>query len=145
MIRITPTHTLFLSLIAPHVTCRIFELSPSVKSVFNIANNQDIRSNPNFTHHARTFVDMMDCAVGFLGPDLDPFAEDLQELGGRHLGYGVHPSSFKDMGRAFFYALTKFLGGYFDARRQHSFQTVFDFIAANMESGYKNKSMRSGW
>jgi hemoglobin-like flavoprotein len=130
-------HTLLLTVLV--VYSRIFDIAPSARSVFSFGKDEDLLTNPEFPRHARTFVDMMDCAVGFLGPDLDPFVEDLQDLGGRHLAFGVRPEYFKVVGQAFFHALQKFLGISFDARNQESFQTVFKFICSQMEVGYNKK------
>lgn len=57
--------------------------------MFNFSATEDIKANPSFHHHASTMVDMIDMAVSFLGPDLEPLEEDLQQVGRRHIGYGV--------------------------------------------------------
>jgi hemoglobin-like flavoprotein len=84
-----------------------------------------------------TMVDMIDCAVGFLGPDLDPFRSDLLDLGARHKAYGVIPQYFSLMERALFFALDEILGNSFTVKERRSWQAVFDFMVANMETGLR--------
>lgn len=87
-----------------------------------------------------SMVDMIDCAVGFLGPDLDPFVADLLELGGRHYKYGVRPEFFRVMGQALFFALYKFLGDNFSMDDRSSWENVFNFMVHHMEKGYYRKA-----
>jgi hypothetical protein len=142
-----PSHLLYFTLLVISIFASLIlssfleslKLPPAARAVFHFAPNEDVRANANFLQHARVFVDMMDCAVGFLGPDLDPFAEDLHALGLRHANYGVPIDSLVVVGIVFFDALKQFLGDWFNARSQASFQAVFRFMVANMKIGYSLK------
>jgi len=50
-------------------------------------------------------VDMIDCAVAFLGPDLDPLEEQLITLRKRHVKYGVKPQYLSVMGQSVLFVL----------------------------------------
>lgn len=50
------------------IFCRLFELEPKARNMFGYSPTEDIRANPKFAIHAQSMVDMIDCAVGFLGP-----------------------------------------------------------------------------
>jgi hemoglobin-like flavoprotein len=115
----------------------VFELSPGAKKMFNYSDEEDIRANPTFMIHARSMFDMIDSAVGFLGPDLDPLTEDLIELGKRHVGYGVEAQYLPIMGKALEYALEETLGAKFTRRHKESWHVVFEFMISKMEIGIK--------
>lgn len=50
----------------------IFELDPNIRVIFGYDLNEHVPANPKFWTHARAMVEMIDCAVAFLGPDLEP-------------------------------------------------------------------------
>ena len=87
----------------------IFELEPKARSLFNFTTDEDYKVNPKFYQQAHMIVDMMDMAVGFLGPDLDPLKDDLVDLGKRHVGYGVTSDYLPIMERGVMYALEEVL------------------------------------
>jgi hypothetical protein len=41
-----------------------------------------------FTKHAKYFIQMIDKALGMLGPDIELLTEILLDLGQKHVGYG---------------------------------------------------------
>jgi len=116
---------------------RVFELEPKAKSMFDFKADEDIKKNPRFLSQAHVMVDMIDMAVGFLGPDLDPLKEDLLDLGKRHIGYGVKPEYLPIMERAVMYAMEEILDDKFTKEDRNSWQTVFHFMIANMVEGMK--------
>lgn len=120
-------------------TRRVFELEPQARSLFHFTIDEDIQSNPQFRIHAAAMVDMIDMAVSFLGPDLDPLQEDLIELGRRHVRYGVPLEYLPVMERAVTYMLDELLvtdGGMSRSERQ-SWQVVFHFMIRHMTAGMK--------
>lgn len=119
---------------------RLFELVPSAKQTFKFKEGEDVRSNPLFSKHARSMVDMIDCAVGFLGPDLDPLTEDLMELGQRHIQYGVQEDFLPHMGTALKYALEKVLVSKIDKNELESWTAVLGFIISKMTLGMQKKA-----
>ena len=63
-----------------------------------------------FTKHAAYFIQMIDKALGMLGPDIELLTEILLELGQKHVNYGVKPEYFPSMGRALIFAIQEQLG-----------------------------------
>jgi len=75
--------------------------------------------------HAAAMVDMIKCAVAFLGPDLDPLEEQLITLRKRHVKYGVMPQYLLVMGQAVLFALQQILGSKFTLDDTSDWTTVF--------------------
>lgn len=46
----------------------LFQLEPAARALFNFTDAEDVKANANFERHATAMVDMVDCAVSFLGP-----------------------------------------------------------------------------
>jgi hypothetical protein len=105
--------------------------------VLNFSPSEDVKDNPAFPCLARIMVDMVDLAVGFLGPDLDPLTDDLITLGKRHINYNVPPDLLPAMGPALIYSLHKVLGPRFTAEESESWQVVFTFMISKMVIGLK--------
>jgi hemoglobin-like flavoprotein len=116
---------------------RVFELEPKARSLFHFTEDEDLMANPQFALHARTMVDMIDMAVGFLGPDLDPLAEDLVELGKRHINYGVPSEYLPVMERSVIYALEELLGDKLTRDVRLSWEAIFHFMITHMVQGMK--------
>jgi len=124
--------------IAGHlIFIRLFELEPRATALFGFGPHQDIKEHPKFGQHAITIVDMIDCAVAFLGPDLDPLEEQLRSLGKRHLKYGVKPEFLPIMGQAVLYALQRILGSKFTLDDTRDWTCVFQLMANKMALGMK--------
>lgn len=84
---------------------KLFILEPEIQLVFGIPKSLDPRSddilqNQRFVKHAQYFIEMIDNALGMLGPDIELLTEILVELGKKHVKYGVKPEYFPIMGRA---------------------------------------------
>jgi len=99
--------------------------------------NEDIKTNLKFDIHAAAMVDMIDCAVAFLGPDLDPLEEQLITLGKRHVKYGVKPQYLLVMGQAVLFALQQILGSKFTLDDTRDWTTVFQLMSSKMALGMK--------
>jgi len=48
--------------------------------------------------HASYLIQMLDTALNMLGPDIELLTEIMQELGAKHVTYGVKPEMFPIMG-----------------------------------------------
>jgi methyl-accepting chemotaxis protein len=50
--------------------------------------------------HAAYLIQMLDTALNMLGPDIELLTEIMEELGIKHIRYGVKPEMFPIMGDA---------------------------------------------
>lgn len=76
---------------------RFFALEPKAKSIFGFRDNQseaELIKSRRFLKHAAYFIQMIDKALGMLGPDIELLTEILLELGQKHVAYGVKPEYF---------------------------------------------------
>ena len=90
-------------------------LEPQAQLVFGFDKSMDPNSDlvlksPRFIKHAKYFIQMIDRALGMLGPDIELLTEILMELGEKHVRYGVKPEFFPSMGRALIEAVDNNLG-----------------------------------
>lgn len=83
-------------------------------------------------------VNMIDCAVGFLGPDMDPLREDLEALGKRHMKYHVQPKDLPTMEKAVVFALEEMMGPKFTRNDRRAWEIVFQFMVKAMITGMEN-------
>ena len=95
----------------------------------------DILSNPRFAKLSGSVFDMIDLSVGFLGPDLDPLADQLLDLGERHVRYGVHSSHLTAMGKAIVYTMQELLGDKFREADVKAWVKVYKFMISHMGKG----------
>ncbi len=117
----------------------LFEDAPATRAIFGLNYSDDFAeqwsSNPHFVQHARRIVDMIDCAVNFLGPDFQAMEEILLDLGKRHLAYDAQPEHFAIMGNAFIVALGFILKSAFTETLRKDWDRVFSFIAEKLVQG----------
>ncbi|KAG7340781.1 globin-like protein [Nitzschia inconspicua] len=100
-------------------------------------------SAPLFKIKATMFVKMLDVVLSMLGPDLIPMAVALQELGAKHLDYGVAPNDYTLVGEALFYTLQKYLGDKaWTPRMEKSWRSVYSFISEAMIAGTELEANR---
>jgi hypothetical protein len=114
---------------------RMAELDPRALKIFGFEVGEDFRANPRFEERARVMVDMVDFAVGFLGPDLEPLEEDLRALGVRHMKYGVDSKYLPLMGKSLLYSLHEVLQEKLTDEDVVAWETVFDFLVLHMTKG----------
>ena len=80
-------------------------------------------------------MSMLDLAIDMLGPDLDFVEGQLQELGSRHVAYGVMPKHYPLMGRALLDTIEHFLGSTFDEKQHKSWDAIYTFMSVSMMQG----------
>lgn len=114
---------------------KLFDLAPEARYVYGFSLQEDFRLNPKYDVNAKAMVDMIDCAVAFLGPDLDPLTDHLIDLGRRHTKYGVKPEHLPVMGRAVIYALQEMLGSKFSLDDLRNWAAIFDLMVSKMLMG----------
>jgi hemoglobin-like flavoprotein len=95
-----------------YILNRLFELEPAAKVIFGFSQNatiEELEHNTRFGKHAKYFIQMIDKALGMLGPDIELLTEILMELGAKHVRYGVKPEYFPSMGRSLVYTVETLL------------------------------------
>eukprot|EP00339_Tiarina_fusa_P024134 CAMPEP_0117031376 /NCGR_PEP_ID=MMETSP0472-20121206/22562_1 /TAXON_ID=693140 ORGANISM="Tiarina fusus, Strain LIS" /NCGR_SAMPLE_ID=MMETSP0472 /ASSEMBLY_ACC=CAM_ASM_000603 /LENGTH=159 /DNA_ID=CAMNT_0004739695 /DNA_START=61 /DNA_END=540 /DNA_ORIENTATION=- len=122
---------------------KLFELEPEAKVIFGFDKNMDVSSelakSPRFIKHAKYFIQMIDKALGMLGPDIELLTEILLDLGAKHVGYGVKPEYFPSMGRALIYAVKEQLGDKFSEEMKDAWVEVYGALSYDMIRAQKIK------
>lgn len=122
---------------------RLFEQEPDAKTIFGFDKSADVATtlskSPRFTKHAKYFIQMIDKALGMLGPDIELLTEILLDLGAKHVGYGVKPEYFPSMGRALIHAVQEQLGDRFTDEMKDAWVEVYGALSYDMIRGQKTK------
>lgn len=67
---------------------RLFELEPEAKVIFGFDKDVgalELAKHDRFNKHATYFIQMIDKALGMLGPDIELLTEILMDLGLKHV------------------------------------------------------------
>lgn len=102
-------------------------MEPAIKLIFGFHRDMDPNSDQNmkstrFIKHSSFFIQMIDKALGMLGPDIEVLTGILLELGEKHIAYGVKPEYFPSMGRA-----------------------LIDTLGEELDSDYFTEDVKSDW
>jgi hypothetical protein len=89
----------------------------------------------NVLLHVHSLFDMLDLVVNSLGPDLEPLADELVELGKRHRGRGVRPDHLRVMDRAFVDGIGALLGDRCTQDDRDAWREIFRFLIEHMSAG----------
>jgi hemoglobin-like flavoprotein len=116
---------------------RIFELAPVAMGMFNFADGDGI--DDAFLVHAHAVVGMLDAVVNMLGPDLEPLALALFDLGATHAKLGVLPAHYGIVGEALLCTLATALGeDKWTPEVKKGWAGIYTFISSNMNIGADN-------
>jgi hemoglobin-like flavoprotein len=109
-------------------------MEPAAKSIFGFKDESgdELTKSRRFIQHAKYFIQMIDKALGMLGPDIDLLTEILLELGQKHVSYGVKPEYFPSMGRALIHAVSGCLGDSFSTEIKDSWVEVYGALSYDM-------------
>eukprot|EP00429_Kryptoperidinium_foliaceum_P010424 CAMPEP_0176002098 /NCGR_PEP_ID=MMETSP0120_2-20121206/470_1 /TAXON_ID=160619 /ORGANISM="Kryptoperidinium foliaceum, Strain CCMP 1326" /LENGTH=159 /DNA_ID=CAMNT_0017334673 /DNA_START=96 /DNA_END=575 /DNA_ORIENTATION=+ len=122
---------------------KLFELEPESKAIFGFSKTADVERElskaPRFIKHAKYFIQMIDKALGMLGPDIELLTEILLDLGAKHVGYGVKPEYFPSMGRALIHAVKEQLGDRFTDEMKDAWVEVYGALSYDMIRAQKIK------
>ena len=105
---------------------RLFELDPSLKRMFK----------GDMTEQRRKLVQMLTAAVKGLDR-LDQLVPVIEELGRRHVGYGVADAHYDTVGAALLWTLEKGLGNAFTPEVKDSWIAVYGLLAGTMKNAAK--------
>ncbi|GAX14656.1 hypothetical protein FisN_6Lh441 [Fistulifera solaris] len=116
---------------------RLFQLNPPAAAIFDMEGVENIKEHLSFKTHAPVIVDMVDCVVQFLGPNLDSLEDFLKDLGQRHISYGAKPEDLSSMGRATIFAVETILGADFTTEDADNWTRVFKYMTSVMAEGMR--------
>lgn len=83
----------------------IFRLAPVTITLFGFPpdtkyDDPKLSENPKFTTKGARLIKAIDMAAMFLGPDLEPFEQELYSLGWRHIAMQARPEYWPAVGEA---------------------------------------------
>ena len=100
---------------------RLFELDPSLRRLFQ--NDMKVQG--------RKLLAKLGIAVQGLH-DLDAVLPVIQDLGRRHVGYGVEPRHYDTVAAAFLWTLERGLGDDFTEETERAWTTAYNVLSSNM-------------
>jgi len=77
-------------------------------------------------------MNMIDKALGMLGPDIELLTEILLDLGHKHVGYGVKPEYYPSMGQALIQVLADELGDRFTQTMRDDWVEIYGALSYDM-------------
>jgi len=102
---------------------KLFELDPSLKPLFK----------GDMTEQGAKLMKMISTAVNGLD-DLGSIVPAVQELGVRHVAYGVKDEHYDTVGAALLWTLEAGLGEFFTDDVKEAWATVYDVLADTMKT-----------
>lgn len=102
---------------------RLFELDPSLEPLFK----SDLKSQ------GRKLTSMINTVVGNLR-NLSTLVPAIEDLGRRHVGYGVKPAHYETVGAALLWTLEKGLGDAFTAETREAWTRAYVILSEVMQS-----------
>lgn len=91
-----------------------------------------IQKSRRFSQHSRYLIQMLDKSISLLGPDIDTLSKILQDLGRKHVHFGVKEDYFPPMGDALILALKELLGDKITEEVQESWVQVYKALSGQM-------------
>jgi hemoglobin-like flavoprotein len=101
---------------------RLFELDPELRPMFK----------SDMTEQKKKLMQMLAAAVKGLD-DLDGLVPVVQDLGRRHVGYGVQDSHYDTVGAALLWTLEKGLGEAFTPDTKEAWTVVYGLLSTTMK------------
>ena len=102
---------------------RLFSLDPTLQPLFR----------GNMEEQGRKLMKMIGTAVNGLD-DLDALVPAVQDLGRRHVGYGVEDGHYDTVGAALIWTLEQGLGDAFTNPTREAWVTVYGILASTMKA-----------
>jgi hemoglobin-like flavoprotein len=102
---------------------KLFELDPQLKPLFK----------GDMTEQGKKLMKMINTAVNALDR-LEAIVPAVQQLGVRHVGYGVKDKDYDTVGAALLWTLEQGLGDAFTADVKDAWATVYGVLAGTMKS-----------
>mmetsp|Transcript_20717 Transcript_20717/g.36417 ORF Transcript_20717/g.36417 Transcript_20717/m.36417 type:complete len:160 (+) Transcript_20717:90-569(+) len=115
---------------------RLFEAEPKAADVFSFGHvthlDEEFYKSPMLVRHASHYMNMVDRAIGLLGPDIELLTEILVELGQTHAKFGVDASFYPPMGQALIATLEEYLGDDLTEEARDSWLEVYGAMSYDM-------------
>ena len=105
---------------------RLFELDPTLRPMFK----------GNIKEQGKKLMSTLSFAVNGLN-NLDSIVGAVEELGRKHVGYGVKPEHYNTVGEALLWTLEKGLGDAFTADVKFAWTAVYGLLAGVMQNATK--------
>ena len=102
---------------------RLFELDPKLESLFS----------GDMKDQGRKLTTMIATAVNGLN-DLESIVPAVQDLGKRHVGYGVSAEDYDTVGAALIWTLGQGLGDEFNGELESAWVTTYGILADTMKT-----------
>jgi hemoglobin-like flavoprotein len=102
---------------------RLFEIDPNLEGMFK----------GDMAQQRRKLMQMLTAAVKGL-PRLDRLVPVVEDLGRRHVGYGVSDEHYDTVGAALIWTLEKGLGSAFTPEVKEAWTTVYGVLASTMKN-----------
>jgi hemoglobin-like flavoprotein len=106
---------------------RLFSIDPSLRAIFK----------GDMTKQGQMLMSMIGAAVAGLR-DLDKLAPVVQQLGARHVGYGVRDEDYETVGEALLWTLQQGLGAAFTSEMRDAWAAAYELLASVMQQGAKS-------
>jgi len=120
----------------PFCLLRLFMAEPKAATVFTFcsvdASDEALYKNPRLVRHAIHYMNMVDRAIGLLGPDVELLTEVLIELGRTHAKFGVDASFYPPMGTALIATLSEHLGQAFTDETRIAWLEIYGAMSYDM-------------
>lgn len=114
---------------------RIFELAPGALQLFSFKDEEDLEASESFKLHAVGVVKTVGVAVDKLD-DLPTLVPILQDLGSKHVGYGVDEGAYDVVGQALVDTMAKGLGDAFTPKVKQAWVDTYALVATTMKSDH---------
>ncbi len=112
---------------------RLFELDPALRPLFK----------GDLTEQGKKLMQMIGMAVNGLN-DLDALVPAVQNLGVRHVGYGVTEAHYDTVGEALLWTLEQGLGDAFTPEVKDAWATTYGLLASVMKDAAYPKTAAAG-
>lgn len=107
---------------------KLFELDPSLRPLFK----------SDITEQGKKLMQMIGVAVNGLN-NLDALVPAVEQLGARHIGYGVQDSHYDTVGTALLWTLNKGLAEDFTPEVEAAWTEVYTLLAGVMKEASKSQ------
>ena len=100
---------------------RLFLKEPSLRKMFQVP--REVQS--------KKLIDMLDLIVSRLDR-LNEVSEDIRQLAIRHVGYGVKPKHYEEVGKALLWTISKGLGKDWNPEVEAAWSTCYALLTSAM-------------